>query len=86
MNPDNPPAAARRQDPPSPGTAAIETSIAAGARRLGWSLSSDRAAQLAVSAEPTLARFADVESRIDFDSDPLAYTTVRDAVRQPDTD
>lgn len=71
-----------RPDPA--GTGAVESLIDAGAQRLGWPLAPGRAAQLAASAAPTLAHFARVDARLDFDSDPLAFLAVRDAFADPD--
>lgn len=59
----------------------LSEAIIAAAARCGWSLSAGRAQELAQSALPTLAAFARARETIDFDSDPLAFLVVRDAVK-----
>ena len=51
------------------------------ADRVGWILAPGRAEQIAVSALPVINLFDDVSKMIDFDSDPLAFLAVRDAVK-----
>lgn len=59
----------------------LSAAISTAAARSGWSLPAGRAEELAESALPTLAAFARVRDTIDFDSDPLAFLAVRDAVK-----
>ncbi len=51
------------------------------ADRVGWVLAPGRAEQIAASALPVIDLFEDVSKVIDFDSDPLAFLAVRDAVK-----
>ena len=57
------------------------TAVKVAADRVGWVLAPGRAEQIAASALPVIELFNDVQKIIDFDSDPLAFLVIRDAVK-----
>lgn len=54
------------------------------AQRAGWVLAPGRAEQIAASALPVVNLFEGVNRIIDFDSDPLDFQVVREAVKYRD--
>jgi hypothetical protein len=54
--------------------------VLSAAQRAQWSVSNGRAEQIATATAPILAAFEPIDGRLDFDSDALSYTAVRDAL------
>ena len=51
------------------------------AHRTGWALSAERAAQIAATAGPTVEKFAEARSRLEFDHDTLTLQAARELTK-----
>jgi hypothetical protein len=59
--------------------------IASTARRVGWTISDERAAQIAGTAAPTLAQFAPLRERLQFDDEAASFADALAACADADT-
>ncbi len=52
------------------------------ARRIGWTITVERAQQIAATASPAVEKFAEARTRLNFDHDTLTLQAVREIVKE----
>ena len=58
--------------------------ILVAARRVGWTVAAERAAQIAAIAGPAIRKFADARATLDFDTDAQSLGPARERVKDRD--